>query len=213
MPEPSTPRGRERKARIISVAAGLMYERGVKATSVNQVLADSGTGKSQFYHYFTNKEDLVIEVLSHQLNLILAEQSRFAISSWDGITAWFQSLYEMHKSRWALRGCPLGSIAAEAIEQGEALRLGAAAAFNRWEGELAAALEAMRRRGELSATVDPAALAEAVIAIIQGGYLLSSVKRDLRPLRGALQAALAHLQSHSSADEGKRNLAQDASTA
>jgi len=199
MPEPSTPRGRERKARIISVAAALMYERGVKATSVNDVLAASSTGKSQFYHYFTDKQALILEVLSHQLELILEEQSRFPLDSWAGIDAWFQTMLEMHESRWDLRGCPLGSVAAEVTEQGEPLRISAAAAFHRWESALAAALDAMRRRGELDDVADPSALAEAVVAIIQGGYLLSSVKRDLRPMRAALQAALAHLQSHASA--------------
>jgi hypothetical protein len=54
----------------------------------------------------------------------------------------------------------------------------------------------MRGRGELVASADPAAVAEAVIAVIQGGYLLASVKRDVRPMREALDVALRHLQSY-----------------
>ena len=212
MPEPVSRRGRDSKARIVSAAAALMYERGVRATSVNHVLAASGTGKSQFYHYFPDKEALIIEVLSHQLEVIRRDQDRFRLDSWAGIAAWFQAMLEMHESRWDLRGCPLGSIAGEVIKHGEPLRLSAAAAFDRWESALAAALDAMRSRGELDEAAEPAALAEAVVAIIQGGYLLSSVKRDVRPMRGALQAALAHLQSHSSAD-GEPNAMQDAAGA
>jgi TetR/AcrR family transcriptional regulator, transcriptional repressor for nem operon len=198
MPEPSTRRGRHSKSRIVSAAADLMYERGVRATSVEHILAASGTGKSQFYHYFPDKDALVIEVLSHQLDGILEDQSRFALDSWEGIRAWFQTLLEVHENEREFHGCPLGSIAGEAIEQGEQVRLGAAAAFARWESAFAAALEAMRRRGELDRSADPAALAERVIAIIQGGYLLSSVKRDISPMRGTLQVALGHLESYSS---------------
>ncbi len=174
-----------------------MYERGVKATTVDDILAASGTGKSQFYHYFSGKNALIIEVLSHQLDGILEQQGRYALDSWDGIVDWFSQLIEMHESRWGLGGCPLGSIAGEVIEQGEPMRLSAADAFNRWESAWAAALAAMRGRGELEQTADPAALAEAVVAIIQGGYLVSSIKRDIRPMGAAVKAASVYLRSHS----------------
>lgn len=195
-PQPSTRRGRNSKARIVSTAAELMYERGVRATTVDDILAASGAGKSQFYHYFSDKNALVIEVLSYQLERILEDQSRFSLDSWDEIVAWFQTLIDMHERRWGLQGCPLGSIAAEASEQGETVRRSAAAVFGRWEAVLAAAFEAMRRKGDLKATADSAALAEAVIAVMQGGYLMSSIKRDLSPMREALRAALSYLEVH-----------------
>jgi len=59
MREPTTRRGRDTRRRIVAVAAELMYERGVGATSVEDVLAASGTGKSQFYHYFSSREELL----------------------------------------------------------------------------------------------------------------------------------------------------------
>jgi TetR/AcrR family transcriptional regulator, transcriptional repressor for nem operon len=200
MPEPTTDRGRHSKGRIVSAAAELMYERGVAATTVDDILAASGTGKSQFYHYFPDKDALIMEVLAYQLDGILENQSGFALDSWDGIADWFRTLVEVHESRLGLHGCPLGSIAGEVVEQGEPLRLSAADALNRWESAWAAALDAMRRRGALEGTADTAALAEAVLAIIQGGYLLSSVKRDVRPMRGAVDAAWHYLRSYSAPD-------------
>ncbi len=174
-----------------------MYERGVGMTTVDDILAASGTGKSQFYHYFPAKDALITEVLAHQLDSILEAQSRFALDSWDGIETWFQTLIEAHENRLGLHGCPLGSIAGEVVEQGEPLRLSAADAFNRWESAWAAALAAMQCSGELKETADPAALAEALLAIVQGGYLLSSVKREVRPMRAAVEAALVYLRSQS----------------
>ncbi len=179
-----------------------MYERGVRATTVDDILAASGAGKSQFYHYFSDKNALVTEVLSYQLERILEDQGQFSLDSWDGIVAWFRALIDMHERRWGFHGCPLGSIAAEAAEQGETVRLSASAVFARWESVLAGAFEAMRRRGDLEATADPAALAEAVIAVMQGGYLLSSIKRDVRPMREALRAALGYLELHGPSARG-----------
>lgn len=35
-----------------------MYSQGVEATSVDDVIEASGTGKSQVYHYFSDKTEL-----------------------------------------------------------------------------------------------------------------------------------------------------------
>ncbi len=98
MPEPTTRRGRDSKARIVSAAAKLMYERGVTATTVDDILAASGTGKSQFYHYFPDKDALVTEVVAYQLDGILEAQSRYALDSWEGIDGWLQALIDVHDS-------------------------------------------------------------------------------------------------------------------
>lgn len=165
-----------------------MYERGVSATGVEDVLAASGTGKSQFYHYFSGKEELVSEVLRHQLALVLDEQKRFELDSWGGIHAWLDGSV-LWQRRQEFLGCPLGSIAGEVIEQGDRLRAMAAEAFHAWESALAAGLGTMRSRGLLRADADVQALAETTIAILQGGYLLSSIKRDIRPMSYAVAAA------------------------
>jgi hypothetical protein len=74
---------------------------------------------------------------------------------------------------------------------------------------LAGAFEAMRRGGELEATADSAALAEAMIAVMQGGYLLSSIKRDVRPMREALRAALGYLDLYRLSTEGEVGRTKD----
>lgn len=198
MPEPSTRHGRETKRRIIAVAAELMYERGVSATSVEDVLAASRTGKSQFYHYLSSKEELVAEVLNHQLDQIIEQQSLFPLDTWAGIHAWFDALIAEHETKRGFHGCPLGSIVNEVLGQSDYLRIRAADAFASWESSLAAGLQTMRAQGRLRKDADPATLAEVTIAILQGGYLLSSAKRDQRPMRNALAAGLSHLSSFAS---------------
>ena len=196
MPEPTTARGRSTKGRIVQAAAQLMYERGVSATSIDDVLAASGTGKSQLYHYFSSKEELVAEVLRHQLEQVLQEQSAFPVDPWEGISARLQAMVDMQQDQRGYRGCPLGSIAGQLLAHGEPLRSRAADAFTRWESSLSDGLRAMQANGLLRDDADPDALAESTIAVVQGGYLISSTKRDVRPMRGALTAALGQLRSY-----------------
>ncbi len=195
MPEPSTPQGRATKRRIVVAAAKLMYARGVSATSLDDVLAASGAGKSQFYHYFASRQELISEVLSHQLSQVLEDQGRFALDTWEGIAAWLEGLVAMHETARDFHGCPLGSIAGEILEEGWRLRSRASEAFTEWESSLAGSLEKMRLSGLLRREADAATLAEAVIAILQGGYLLSATKRESRSMRSAVQVAMSHLGS------------------
>ncbi len=195
MREPSTRRGRDTRRLIIAVAAELMYERGVSATSIEDVLAASGTGKSQFYHYFSSREELLAEVLDHQLDQILEEQSSFPLATWAGIQAWLGALALRHETERGLRGCPLGSIVSEMLNHSEHLRSRGADAFARWESALADGFLKLQNGGLLRQDADPATLAEVTIAILQGGYLLSSTKREATPMRNAAAAALAHLRS------------------
>ncbi|MGI8403223.1 MAG: TetR/AcrR family transcriptional regulator [Thermomicrobiales bacterium] len=194
--EPTTIRGQETKARIVTAAAELMHKRGVAATSVDDVLTASGAGKSQFYHYFSAKAELVAAVLQHQLNLVLRDQGRFDITTWDGIRGWLDSLLVQLERRGFSGGCPLGSIVAEVADQDNRLQTIAAEAFSRWEGELGAGLQALKEKGGRRRDADPETLAEEVLASIQGGYLLSMVKREARPMRNAIEVAFFRLRSY-----------------
>jgi TetR/AcrR family transcriptional repressor of nem operon len=195
MPEPTTRRGRDTRRRIVAVAAELMYEQGVSSTSVDDVLAATGAGKSQFYHYFSSREELLAEVLNHQLERVLAQKNSFEVDTWAGIEAWLQALALSHETERGLRGCPLGSIVSEILDQSDHLRSHGADAFARWESALADDLLKMQNNRLLRRDADSAMLAEVTIAILQGGYLLSSAKRQAAPMRNACAAALAYLRS------------------
>ena len=173
-----------------------MYERGVTATSIEDVLTKSGAGKSQFYHYFSSREALIAEVLRHQLALVLEEQKRFRLDTWDGIREWFEAMVLEQQTRRRFLGCPLGSLAGEVLQQGDLLRETAADAFACWQQALVEGLVALQAAGLLREDVDLREVAESTIATLQGGYLLSSATQEIAPLRRATHAALRLLQSY-----------------
>ena len=49
-PRRLTAKGEATRLRIVAAAADLMYTQGVEATSVDDVIEASGTGKSHFRH-------------------------------------------------------------------------------------------------------------------------------------------------------------------
>lgn len=109
------------RAAIVAAAADLFHLRGVAATSVDDVLQASGTGKSQFYYYFDSKEALVHEALALQFGRYVAAQqpSIDNLGSCKGIQQWLDSIVDQYESRGLVGGCPIGPLAAEMADRDE----------------------------------------------------------------------------------------------
>jgi TetR/AcrR family transcriptional regulator, transcriptional repressor for nem operon len=194
--EPRTGRGRASRERIVESAAELFAERGVAATSLDEVLAAAGAGKSQLYHYFSGRDELVEAAVGHRCSQVMAglAQALGEVGTLAGLEqalAGFVAGYE----QMGLPGCPIGSLAAEVAEHNEGARKQAAAAFDTWERLFAQALERMRERGELRADASPATLATALLASLEGGMALSQARKDPAPLHIALEAGLDQLRA------------------
>ncbi|MDZ5442373.1 TetR/AcrR family transcriptional regulator [Micromonospora sp. 4G57] len=192
-----TARGAATKARIVTAAADLMLERGAAGTTLDDVLAASGTSKSQLYHYFGNKDDLIRAVVRHQAQRIQQDQrpELDALDSHAGLARWRDKIVAAQAAHDQVGGCPLGSLANELAGGDQQTRSVLQECFAEWEAPLRAGLTAMRDRGSLSPEADPAALAEAIMAALQGGLLLAKTHRSSRPLARALDMAIAHVHS------------------
>ncbi len=115
---PKTPKGRETRERIVSSAAQLIRGRGVAETSLDDVIEDAGVSKSQLYHYFSDREDLLRAVVAHNCEHVLANQAPELgpFDSWRAIRAWLDKLVRLQAQREARGGCPLGSLVAQLAE-------------------------------------------------------------------------------------------------
>jgi AcrR family transcriptional regulator len=194
--EPRTAKGRATRERIVDIACRLMVEHGVGATSLDDVLAEARVSKSQLYHYFADKDDLVDAVIDRTVQGVLDGQPQLAdLSSWKAIREWFDSLVVLQVEREARGGCPIGGLASELAEQRESARRELADGYARWETPLRQGLAEMKRRGRLRPGADPAKLATATMAAIQGGLLLTKTRRDPEQLRMALDAMYVYLRT------------------
>jgi len=204
--EPATERGRETRERILLAAVRLFHERGVTATSVDEVLSASGTGKGQFYRYFSSKEDLVSAVVDHQVDRYLGWQldALERLESSDQLRGYLDDLAAAHRERGLVGGCPVGSLALELAGQNERLRRRLSEALELWEAHLTAGLGRLAAGGEVRTDVSPGRLAASLLASIQGAYLLSTVRREADVMGAALDEALEHvLLRRASSTHGK----------
>ncbi len=195
-PAATTPRGRFTRETIIDAAAGLMYVNGVAGTSVDKVLAASGAGKSQMYHYFKNKDQLVEAVIKRYLELVLANQPTiFELHEWADFDQWAEEILLVQKTPTGPIACPLGNLTGELGDDPKMSPL-LDAAYREWESHLERGLRSLQDKGKLARDADTARLAQTAMACVQGGLLMAHLRHDIAPIADALKLALDHLKSH-----------------
>jgi hypothetical protein len=113
------------------------------------------------------------------------------LDSFDALRRWADYHVAVQKQRGRAEGWfrgPLSdSSACAPVDPGSAVAA--------WLASLSDGLAAMRERGDLRLEADPDALASALLAALQGGILLSRVKRDSAPLQVALDVMLDRVRS------------------
>jgi len=170
-----TARKRRTHEAILGSATTLVRERGIKASSVADVMRGAGLTVGGFYAHFPSKEALFVESIHGAAR---ETWERFLATLPDG-TARERAravvrgyLSRVHRDSPA-SGCPLPAVAAEAAREGEPYRSALAEAIGRVVDELAALLAPApdareRALGLLSIMYGALSLARAV-----GGTALS----------------------------------------
>jgi len=193
-----TPRGQATRDRIVAAAAALMFEKGVAGTRTEDIQdAAGGLSPSQIYHYFRDKRSLVQAVIAHQAETILAIQTPLLarLDSIEALEAWRDAMIAFQQGNQCRGGCPLGSLGGELADNDPEARTRIVQGFDRWETAIHDGLVAMRDRGELSAEADPHTLASALLTALQGGLLMTQIRRDTSDLDNALSAVIAHIST------------------
>ena len=191
---PKTARGAATRARIVDAATELVRTHGAANTTIDAVIESSKVSKSQVYHYFVDKGDLVLAVIQRQTECVLGthEELLRKLNSLAGIRRWRDAVVELTRKTNCKGGCPLGSLAAE-LSEAPRTRAALAEGFARWASYFEAAFARMQTRAGVKPSVDLQELSEAMLASLQGGLLLAQTMRSTRPLELALDMAIDHV--------------------
>ncbi len=185
-----TPKGERTRARIVEEAAALIHERGVAATTLEDVKVAAEVSGSQMYHYFPDKDELVQAVIDYQAETIVNRQ-RQVLSSANGVEAWRKMVITAAKRTQAKGGCQLGSLVGQLAENDPEARALIAAGFDQWAAAIGDGLRSLHADGNLPSGIDPDDLATALLATLQGGLLLAQVQQSPRPFEIAINTFFA----------------------
>ncbi|MFE3179316.1 TetR/AcrR family transcriptional regulator [Streptomyces violascens] len=157
--------------RLIEATRELLWERGYVGTSPKAIQQQAGAGQGSMYHHFAGKPDLALAAIRRT-----AEEMRGAAEATfgGGGTAYERISAYLLRERDVLRGCPVGRLTMdpEIIASAE-LRAPVDETLDWLRGRLAEIVQEGLDQGEFTAPLVPREIAAAVVATVQGGYVLA----------------------------------------
>jgi len=179
------------RERLIESTRELLWERGYVGTSPKAIQQRSDAGQGSMYHHFSGKHDLALAAIRRNVADLTCRMD--ADLAGPGSVTERVARY-MRRERAALRGCPVGRLTMDPdVMADQELRWPVEEAFATVRRRLAEVIDEGRENGELDPSVDPVATATALVAVLQGGYVLARAADSADAYTLAVEGVLALL--------------------
>jgi TetR/AcrR family transcriptional repressor of nem operon len=177
------PRAVRTRDRLVNSARYLFWERGYAGTSMADLLAHAEVNSGSFYHFFESKEALLREVLEGYLFALRPMIVDPAYAQTDDPVERIFAILSGYRERILITdskyGCPLGRLALEIDPENRPAHTLIAKNFQGWIGAVRECVEQLKPR--LPRGTDLDALATYVLAIMEGGVMLSRSYGSVEP--------------------------------
>ncbi|MEU0178083.1 TetR/AcrR family transcriptional regulator [Streptomyces massasporeus] len=157
--------------RLIESTRELLWERGYTGTSPKAILERADAGQGSMYHHFKGKPDLALAAIRRT-----AEEMRATAA---GVLDPPGTPYErieayLRRERDVLRGCPVGRLTMDPdVIASPELRTPVDQTLAWLRGRIAGIVEEGKAQGQFAPGLDAGEIAAAVVATVQGGYVLA----------------------------------------
>ncbi|MDN3024072.1 TetR/AcrR family transcriptional regulator [Streptomyces sp. S.PB5] len=177
--------------RLIESTRELLWERGYVGTSPKAILERSGAGQGSMYHHFKGKPDLALAAIrrtAEELKAAAGEVLDGPGTPYERIEAY------LLRERDVLRGCPIGRLTMDPeIIASDELRSPVDETLDWVRERIAGVVEEGKEQGEFAASLDGEAIAAAVAATVQGGYVLARASGSPSAFDAAVRGLLSLL--------------------
>ncbi len=177
-------KGRKTRNHILRESRRLFTANGFQQTSISQIIAVTGVKKGNLYYHFPSKEELGIAVLldaAEEFSAIL-DRSLTGADPIRKIIHSCQAIMELMRQTHFAGGCLFGNTALEM--SGTNPRFGKILqdVFGNWTEKLQAELQRAKNSGQLNCNLTVESLAVSIVAILEGGIMLSRVYENQKAL-------------------------------
>lgn len=174
---------------IIEATAPVFNKKGYAGTSLSDLTEATGLTKGSIYGNFENKEEVALAVFDFntcRVSDMVEQQMQVADTFYEKLMV-YTRVYNDDRLA-AHGGCAILNTAVEADDTNEALKIKAAQAILRWKKNIVSLINGGIAAGEFKAGVNAEENALAIIALIEGGVMISKVTNSSSSLQQVLHA-------------------------
>jgi TetR/AcrR family transcriptional repressor of nem operon len=179
-------KGAQTRERILAAAEPMILQGGFAGTSLDDLLKATGLTKGAFFHHFRDKGDFARALVERYERNDYALFERFAAeaeaSSDDPLEQTLIFLEKFERFIESLRdpvvGCVFASYTYESLQFDPSIHAFIAQSLRRWSALYEKKFEAVINRYKPAKPVTARELAETIMAVIEGGFVLARSYND-----------------------------------
>jgi TetR/AcrR family transcriptional repressor of nem operon len=173
------------REQLLSAGLETLHQKGFNASSVQDITDAAGAPKGSFYNHFASKEALAVEAVRRyrekgRVRLAILRDARLAPVR--RLRKYFENLNQAAVEAGFSPGCLLGNFGAELSAQSLLVREQVREGFAAWCNAIAGVIGEAQKKGAISRTLPPQALAEFIVHAWEGAMLRAKVEKDRAPL-------------------------------
>jgi TetR/AcrR family transcriptional repressor of nem operon len=175
---------------IIETTAHIFNTKGYAGTSLSDLTEATGLTKGSIYGNFESKEEVALAAFDYnysKVNKTIQDQIEKAETFYDKLMV-YAKFYHSFISRASSRGgCAILNTAIEADDTNNLLKDKAAKAVLKWKKSIEDLIKGGIATGEFKADTDYTVIALSIIALIEGGIMISKVTNSQANMDKVLQ--------------------------
>lgn len=195
-------KGEATRERIVAAAEALILEKGYAGTTLDDVLAATGLTKGAFFHHFRGKADLARAVVERYAELdfalfgeMSARADRLSDDPLERVLI-FLRLFEEYLDALGrpFPGCVFASYTYESRQFGPEVHAYIRDRLGAWIGIYESKLEALVAARPPALPVSARDLAEMMVTVVEGGFVLANALEDAHWLQRQSQGVRRYLE-------------------
>ena len=189
MPEAKT-KGQATREKIIQAAISLFNTRGLKNTSLNDIIHATGVKKGNLYFHFASKDDMCREIIlaAKENYFDFLKQEMTGETPLEQLFNLLDAVSAYHSRKNFVGGCIFGNTALEMADTDSNFTDLILDIFNEWISLLADLVEQAQRKDEINPDLDPDAMARHIVATAEGGIMMARLSKRPKDLDDCLNS-------------------------
>lgn len=182
-------KGEATRKKILAAARECITTKGFDAASINDIVEATGMKKGSLYFHFNSKESLALAVLEEARFEFMDFLAQSLVGDTPGakLENFFRSALDKHIATGFVGGCIFGNSALEMSDCNPQFAKTIEQVFDEWVEILKEIVAAAQDVGELRTDFSAKDLAVQIVATIEGGIMLSRLKKNEESMRQCLE--------------------------
>ncbi|MEH7590850.1 TetR/AcrR family transcriptional regulator [Priestia megaterium] len=182
-------KGEQTKALILEKASKIFNSKGYRASSISDIMHETGLRKGGIYNHFENKEEIMLSAFSFSIDMmrhLFSEAMAGKQGCLERLLSIVSVFEEIAEKKLFPGGCPIMNAAIEADDADPLLQEKAREAMDSLLGMVRNLVQEGIKKGEVKQGVDPEFVATVFISTLEGALALSKLYENQEHMKRAV---------------------------